>query len=344
VFASAEPNRGTERLVVVAETDAESSEERASIEAGVRKRAIELLGDPPDVVVLVRAGAIRRTPSGKIRRAATRDAFEGHLLDQPVPGKRQELVQVAVSEFGPAFRRAGSVLGTWAFAAYAWAMVALVGIPVVALVWLPLTLEVRWRLVRSACRSLSRLTGITVEVDGALGNGEERSIVVANHPSFIDALVLILASKGRLAFVTSTDFESKPVIGSFLRRVGCAFVARGEPGRVGADMASLVELARRGSRVTVFPEGSIARAPGLRPFHLGAFALSAETKLPIVPVAIRGSRDVVRPGTYLPRRAAVSVVVGEPIDPPEPQFASEAAMVRVVRQTLAEMVGEPLLR
>jgi 1-acyl-sn-glycerol-3-phosphate acyltransferase len=344
VFASADPNRGTERLVIVAETDADSSDERAAIEAGVRKRAVELLGDPPDVIVLVRAGAIRRTANGKIRRAATRDAFEHQVLDQPARSKRQELVQIAVSELGPAARRAGSALGTWTFAAYAWAMVALLGIPVIALVWLPLTLEVRWRLVRSACRSLSRLTGITVDVDGTLEKGEAGSIVVANHPSFIDAVVLILASQGPLAFVTSTDFELKPVIGPFLRRIGCAFIARGEPGRVGADMARLEDLARRGSRVTVFPEGSIARAPGLRPFHLGAFALSAQTRLPIVPVAIRGSRDVVRPGTYLPRRADVSVVVGESIGPPEPRFASEAAVALIARQTLAEVVGEPLLR
>ena len=149
-----------------------------------------------------------------------------------------------------------------------------------------------------------------------------------------------LASTVPLTFVTSTDFERKLIVGSFLRRLGCVFVARAEPARTVDDLEEMVHRARAGSRLAIFPEGSIARAPGLRPFHLGAFAVSAATGYPIVPVGISGTRRILRAGSYVPRRGSGHVVVGQSVPAPSRKFTAQAAVGEMVRQELARLIGE----
>lgn len=341
VFASPDPRLGTERLVVAVETAANADTERRQLEDDVRHCIAELVELAPDVVALVPPGSILRTPSGKIRRDATRQAFEsGTLGGSPAPLPVQ-LVQLAIRDALPAGRRAARLIGAWSFALGAWALVALVGVPVWFAVHLPIPRSLRWRLVRRAGHALSVLCGIPVRVEGTLPPASRPCVLVANHPSFVDGLVIILTSPDPLTFVTSTELERIPAIGSFLRRIGCRFVTRGDPGSVPEDVASLADALRRGERLAFFPEGSLAPVRGVRPFHLGAFAVAAATGAAIVPLGIQGSEHVVRPGSYLPRRATVRVIVGAPMEAPQPSLRDEASMAESLRGRIAELSGEP---
>ena len=74
------------------------------------------------------------------------------------------------------------------------------------------------------------------------------------------------------------------------------------------DLDALVEAARAGRRLLVYPEGTLTRRPGLLDFKLGAFAAAAG--VPVVPVTLRGTRSVLRGGQWFPRPGAVQVTVG----------------------------------
>jgi 1-acyl-sn-glycerol-3-phosphate acyltransferase len=342
-FSSSDVRLGTERLVVVAETSVGGAAERAALEDAIRRRAVDLFGLAPDEIVLVPPRSILRTASGKVRRAATRAALErGRLGKAPRPRPLQ-LAEEASSQLGPSARWIAGALATWAFGGIAWVVALLHAALLAAALQLPIPLRARWWLTRAAARSLSWVLGIPVDVDGTMPAEDVPAIVVANHPSFLDAVVLIVASASPLTFVTSTELRSKPVVGAFLERLGCAFVARGEPARAERDLETLTDLVRTGHRLVVFPEGSLARAPGVRPFHLGAFAVAATTRCPIVPVAIRGTRGVLPPGSYLARRGRVALAVGRPVDAPAADFAAEAALSEVVRRDIAQMAGLPLM-
>ncbi len=65
----------------------------------------------------------------------------------------------------------------------------------------------------------------------------------------------------------------------------------------------------------LFGEGACQRMPGLRPDHLGAFQAAVEAGVPVVPITIRGTRTVLRPDTWLPRRGNITVVIDPPIEP-----------------------------
>ena len=83
------------------------------------------------------------------------------------------------------------------------------------------------------------------------------------------------------------------------------------------------------------------------PFHLGAFKSAADILVPIVPVALRGTRQFLRDGTWLPRPVRMSVTVCPPIEPRE--TSAEARWREVVRlrdatrEAISAQAGEPLL-
>ncbi len=343
VFGVADPARGTERLVVAVETELGSAEEREALRATVARRSLELVGVAPDEVVLVPAGTIVRTASGKIRRKATRDAYlAGALGRRPAPVALQ-LGRFAWSGVGPAARHLARRGDELAYAAWVWALVVVIGGAAWLCLLLPSTLRVRWRLARAAGRALAAAAGIEIRVAGELPDGSTTSVIVSNHPSFVDGLAVLLAMPEPVVFVSSTDFERQRLAGTLLRRLGAVFVHRGRPEESERDLGRLVEVARSGRRLAVFPEGSMTAGTGVRRFHLGAFSVAALAGCPVVPLGIRGTRQVVRPGSYLPKRASVEVVVGTPHVPEGEDFAARTRLAAQVRRSISELVGEPEL-
>ena len=152
-------------------------------------------------------------------------------------------------------------------------------------------------------------------VTGRVPADTGRFVATANHASLIDGLLLVLCLPGPVCFVAGEKFATQRVAGPFLRRIGCEFVHRAEPERAAADTRRLADALRNGRSLAVWPEGSLDSAPGVRAFHLGAFEAATATSTPVLPVGIQGSRDVVRPGSRLPRRSAIHVSIGDPISP-----------------------------
>ncbi len=343
VFGVADPARGTERLVAAAETELNSPEQQETLRASVARRSLELVGVAPDEVVLLPAGSIVRTASGKIRRKATRDAYvAGALGRRPAPVALQ-LGRFAWSGVGPAVRHLAHRGDELAYAVWVWALVVVIGGAAWLCLLLPSTLRARWRLARVAGRALAAAAGIEIRVAGEELTGASTAVIVSNHPSFVDGLAVLLAMPEPVVFVSSTDFEHQALAGTLLRRLGAVFVHRGRPEESERDLGRLVEVVRSGRRLAVFPEGSMTAGTGVRRFHLGAFSVAALAGCPVVPVGIRGTRQVVRPGSYLPRRASVEVVVGAPHTPTGQDFAARTKLAGELRRSISELVGEPEL-
>jgi 1-acyl-sn-glycerol-3-phosphate acyltransferase len=343
VFASADPGRGTERLIAVVETDLKDSSARTHLKTQIVDRSVTLLDVTPDEVVLTAPGALLRTANGKIRRAATREAFEsGRLGRHPAPIAVQ-MARLAWVGLRPGSRRLRTSLVTWFVAAYMWALVIGICTPVALLVHLPLSPRTRWRLARGAGDVLHEMAAIGLRIEGSFPAGESAAVIVANHASFVDGLVMLLAAKDPVVFVTSTDLKRQPIVGSVLQRLGCIFVERDQQALTDDAVERMTDLLRRKQRLVIFPEGTINRAPGLRPFHLGAFAAATAAGCPVVPVGIRGTRNIVRPGSRLPRRAEVTVVIGSPVTPTGSDFAASVHLRDSARSAISKLSDEPFV-
>lgn len=341
IFGIADPQQGTERLVVVAETRLEQATARQTLRGQITALAHRLLGMTPAEVMLIAPGSIPKTSSGKIRRAATRDRYQAGTLGQPAPSVRRQITRFALSGSRPALRRAARASAAWLYASYAWlATVAIAGPAWLLVATLP-GLKVHWATGRAAGGLLRRALGIPLRLTGKLPGGGP-FVIVANHASFIDGLVLLLALPGPVRFAAAQRFARQRLAGPFLRRIGCEFVQPGGPDAAAAIRRLAASLAT-GHSLAVWPEGSLDPAPGLRPFHLGAFEAATGASTPVIPVGIRGTRDVVRPGTKLPHRAAISVCIGEPITPVGSGWPAALALRDQAHAAILQLTAEPAL-
>jgi 1-acyl-sn-glycerol-3-phosphate acyltransferase len=336
---------GTERVVVVAETNETDPSARAALRDRVMALATIHLNGPADEVLLVPARTVLKTSSGKIRRAACRELYEKGLLQAPRRAVWLQLGALIGQAVAARLRRGARSLAQFAYGAYCWLVfLVLSAVGVVALCLLS-GAQAR-RLARGAARVLVRGCAIPLAVDGLeplssrLSTGKP-AVIAANHASYVDAMILTAVLPPQVRFAAKREFERVPLIGFVLRRLGAYFVERVDPARGIEDTRELMGALRRGETIAFFPEGTFSRAPGLAEFRLGAFAVSAETGTPVVPIALRGTRSVLRDKRWLPVRSPVEVRI-------EPAMQSEgsdwSAAVRLrdrVREVMLRECGEP---
>lgn len=330
----------TERLVVVAESRETAPEAAERIKAEIATLTSDLLGTSADDIVLAPSGSVPKTSSGKIRRGACAELYARGAL-----GTRRRPVWWQVTGFALASTRPR--LQRWwramAAAAYGlWCDAALVAVVAPTLGLLAVIPRLTWRqqLVRAAARTLMRLTGTPVRVLG--GDHLDRAgpaVVVANHASWLDSLVLAAILPPGVAFVAGEVLERQAAAGFLLRRIGAVFVERSDTGHAVADAARLAALAAR-EWLVVFPEGGLSRLPGLRQFHLGAFVAATESGRPVLPVAVRGTRSMLPAGRRFVRRGTVTVVIAEPVPPSGAGWAGAVQLAHDVRGVLLRHCGE----
>jgi acyl carrier protein len=246
----------------------------------------------------------------------------------------------ALDARGSASADPSSKAGGLLYSLYAWVILIPFALSIWLLAVLPMTLARRRDAGRAVARVTCRALGISVVVDGELPDSARPYVIAANHSSFIDGLVLYVFLKEPVTFVSSTDMEHQFLLGRIMRGFGCVFVDRGRAERSAASIEILVETIRSGKHVLIFPEGSISPQPGLRVFHLGAFETAASSNCPIVPVGIRGSRNVLSPGSFRSRPGHVKVSIGTPVMPAGSDFGDRVAMRDSVRDAIARLCGE----
>jgi len=342
VFGSTEGSSGTERLVVVAETDETDSASRSAIREAILGAAVDLLGTPPDEVVLAPRGTLLKTSSGKLRRSASRDAVEQGIRGE---SRRPVWWQVAHVRLGgrwvplrASWRRLVERRGAWR----AWAALALIGPPAwITVVALPRA-SWRWAATRHIGRVLARLAGVSLTIEHLERLPAEGPVViVANHTGFVDAMVLFLMLPGTLHFVAASELSRHAPLRILLHRLGVLSVDRDDRERGVEATAAMVELGRAGERLVVFPEGRLSVTPGLRNFHLGAFIVAAAVGCPVVPLVIHGSRAVLAPGTWQVRPGPVGVEVAEPIAATNGGWQEAVRLRDQARQSILSRCGEP---
>jgi 1-acyl-sn-glycerol-3-phosphate acyltransferase len=226
-----------------------------------------------------------------------------------------------------------------------WCWVVLAAIAVVLLViGLPTPgVALRRRMARRGARLFFALIGIRFRVRGLERLPTEACVVVANHSSYIDGVVLQGALPPRFAFVIKKEMVRVPLAGFLLRRLGSEFVDRYNRHQGGVDARRVLKTALAGESLAVFPEGTFTAAVGVHRFHVGAFVAAARSGLPVVPAAIFGARAVLPCDAWLPRRGAIEVEILAPLATPPASTERLAAMrlSETARAAILARLGEP---
>jgi acyl carrier protein len=341
VLGVRDPQTQTERLVVVAETRESDAARREALRNDVNRRAIELIGTPADEVVLAPPQSVLKTSSGKIRRSATRAAYERGALGPTAVPPWLQLARLTLHGGLASARRGLAALGHILYGAWFWAAVAGTALLAVAGAFLVPEQARRQRIATRLCRGLARVVGARIFLEGLERLPPARFVLVANHQSFADAFVLLAAIPREIVFVAKAEYRAHPLIGPLLMRVGTRFVERFDVERSVADARELAAAARAGETLAFFPEGTFRRAPGVLAFRTGAFAAAAQAEVPVVPVVLVGARSFLRADTWIPRPGLIRVIVTPPLHADGRDFAAAARLRNAARAAILARCGEP---
>jgi len=342
VFGAPDRAAGTEKVVVLAETRETDPGRRESLRVAIATLGVALLGAPPDDIVLAPPHTVLKTSSGKIRRAACSDLYQRGMLR---PGSLRlwpQLVRLGAIGAAASVRRSFQRAGEYLFAAYAWTLA--VPLVLAALILVTALPRPAWRRHAATvlARTLVTASRVPVQVEGE-GHFPPAGplIVVANHASYIDGLIVLAVVPERCDFVAKQELAGSFALRLLLRNIGTRFVERFDiEGSVGAAHELAVHAAQ-GASFVVFPEGTLQREPGLHPFHMGAFVAAASAGTPVIPVAIRGTRSVLRDGQWRPRRGLVRIIVTPALAPDGSDWAAAIRLRDRARAEILAVCGEP---
>jgi len=313
VFGVPDPHGATERVVVVAETRESEPQRRQELHGRIQTLAAELIDGPADDVVLAPPGSVLKTSSGKLRRAATRDAYVDGRLGAGTRAVWLQLARLALRGAVArlrqwAVRAVQIVLGLWAWA---------VGLVVALLGWLGVLvvpgLARRRRLAQTLARAGLRLAGVRLTLDGEENLPAGPHVLACNHASYLDSIVLGVLLPPRYAFVAKRELREHWLTGRPLRALGARFVERVDTARSIEDTHALSACLAAGESLAVFPEGTFGDAEALLPLHMGAFVLAAQAGVPLVPAVLSGTRRVLPANALLLRPGAVTLRIERPL-------------------------------
>ena len=167
-------------------------------------------------------------------------------------------------------------------------------------------------------------------------------IFMPNHASMVDIWAVLVAIPASFRFMAKKQLSRIPLFGWAMSAGRFIFIDRQNGLAARRSMDEAARRIRAGQSVVIFPEGTRTRDGRLLPFKKGGFHLALNSGAAIVPVAIRGSRDVMPRGAALIRAGSVSVEVGEPIPTEGLVHGDRDALIAKVRGRVAEMLGEQL--
>ncbi len=341
VFGSLDPRSGTERVIVLAETREKDLQQDEALKTRINGLAMSLLGGPADDIVLAPPHTVPKTSSGKIRRVAAREYYERG----PSAVRHSVWLQFArlvLAGIAPQAARGVRVARGFFFAVWAWIVVAFL-LPVAFAFAFAKPGKVAWNVTGWCARAFFRACGIPLVVRGLENIPASGPVILAaNHTSYLDGAALLASLPWRrYAFVAKSELASNFMTKVLVSGIGAVFVERFDVQKSAEHADELVEAARQGVSLIVFPEGTLVRHTGLAEFKAGAFQAAAQAGASVVPVALRGIRSVLRDGTWYPRRSPIAVTLGAPIAPPGSDWNSTLKLRDAVRAQILKHCGEP---
>ena len=181
--------------------------------------------------------------------------------------------------------------------------------------------------------------GARLEVEGADAiDWSEAHLLVANHASMIDIPALMRAVPAPLRFMLKREIATIPFIGWYAHAMGMVFIDRANAREAKKKLGDAAEKLRAGATLIAFPEGTRSKDGTVGPFKGGAFQVALEAGAQIVPVAIFGAGEVLRPSGFSVRPGLIRVKFGVPIETQGMPASQRNALAQQAREAIVDML------
>jgi 1-acyl-sn-glycerol-3-phosphate acyltransferase len=217
-------------------------------------------------------------------------------------------------------------------------------IPLDALVGFPVTfirgnVDFLYRLAMWTARAAARIAGVRIEKVGLDRIDLSRNyIFMANHVSNADPPLLIPALPHRTSVLVKKELFRVPLLGPAMRMARLVAIDRANKEAAIASVRSASDVIQSGIDMTVFPEGTRSRDGRMLPFKKGPFYMAIETGVPIVPVTILGTFEILPKGRFSIRPGTATFVFHPAVEPSG--FADREALITAVREQIASALPE----
>lgn len=196
---------------------------------------------------------------------------------------------------------------------------------------------------RTWTRIVLVISGVRIVVRGKenLTVNDGPFVVIFNHQSYVDIPVIVQSLPLQLRFVGKRDLLKVPFFGGTASRSGHIFIERSN---YRDSLKGLKEagnaMRELGVSIVMAPEGTRSTTGNLLPFKKGAFILALEAGLPILPVIIQGSREIMPKGSYTSLGGTVRVTVCKPIPTSDYTYAERNLLLKEVRGAMDDQLKD----
>jgi 1-acyl-sn-glycerol-3-phosphate acyltransferase len=164
-------------------------------------------------------------------------------------------------------------------------------------------------------RTWLRLSGVKVEVRGReLLDPNQPYVFIANHRSYLDAAPLFAYTGRRMGLVGKKELLKAPILGYGMGFVNVIAIDRTNRERAVESIRIATERLRRGISFGVCAEGTRARPGQMLPFKKGAFHMAVEAGVPIVPIALKNSDQLMGKGTGEAWPGTIEMIMFQPVE------------------------------
>lgn len=342
-FGITDQERGTEKLIVVAESRVKGSAERKAIIAEIGEVVATNLDIVPDNVVLVAPHTVPKTSSGKLQRAACKKMFLNGQLHRFHMPPWMQIVRLSLQGLVKKIMAGSYAAAKLIYSAYALLIFLITFLPVY-----PCVLFGKREFAAKVCQIWARCLPYAIFSPvkifaRELLHSTTPVIYTANHASYIDSFVLLGLLPTNTRFIGKKELQNMPIIKTFVKKLEYICVDRLDFAKGIADTKRIQSVLQQGYPILIFPEGTFAYAQGLRPFRLGAFKIAAETHTPIIPIALNGTRAILRDDEKLLQPQRIQVTVCPAIQAASEEWHEVTELRNQVRGEIAKYCGEPSL-
>lgn len=194
---------------------------------------------------------------------------------------------------------------------------------------------------RAGCRLGLYLGGVRVVVRG-LENIEagQTFLFLANHQSYCDPPALFVSIPRNVRLILKKELRKLPLLGLIMEMGGFVFIDRSDRVQSIGGMKQAVRQLQQGHSFLIYPEGTRTRTGQLGPFKKGPFIIAIESGVPIVPISVKGSYEIMPPGQFRVKTGMVVLTFHPPIATHDLAAADREALTQRARERIAAGLAE----
>lgn len=198
----------------------------------------------------------------------------------------------------------------------------LVGLPVTIFLFFVVLFSLIFNRSGNAIHSIGRLwsrillflSGVTVDIKGADNLLKDKpQILASNHQGAFDILALQAFIPIQFRWVAKKSLFKIPIIGWSMSFAGYIGIERERASSAYKSIEAAADKVKGGTSVLIFPEGTRSATGELLPFKRGSFLLAVKSGVPVIPISIQGTKDIMKRDSILINPSQISVVIGKPI-------------------------------